>query len=363
MIVRDEERQIGACLESIRDHVEEIVVVDTGSVDKTRQIAAKFADRLEVYLGCNDPETGLIEDFSDARNFSFSLATKRWTMWVDGDDEVVGADKLKSLTDHFDNISPLIPTCIQLPYHYAHDEFGNTTCLHRRERIVRPREAFEWSYPVHELLTPVTTVSMARVNEIKVIHKKSWSSEPGRNLRILESANDGSARSLFYLGLEYGSVGRIHDSIRTLNEYISVSGWDDEKCVALLRLVDMYHRLGSWDEAEDAASMAVSLKGEWSEPLFALGRTYHLMASAGINPAVNWRRSVDRIMEGLQKPPTETPLSVNLAERSIDIHRFLNVSMGQIGDIKGALWSVREALLSSPGDENLLHNEKVYESQ
>lgn len=55
------------CLKSIKDYVEEIVIVDTGSTDNTPEIAKKYADIFEVYTGCNDPVTGLIEDFSNAR--------------------------------------------------------------------------------------------------------------------------------------------------------------------------------------------------------------------------------------------------------------------------------------------------------
>ncbi len=67
MIVRDEEACLERCLQSVREAVDEIVILDTGSGDATKAIAARYADRVEDYAWR--------DDFAAARNASFALAT------------------------------------------------------------------------------------------------------------------------------------------------------------------------------------------------------------------------------------------------------------------------------------------------
>jgi glycosyltransferase involved in cell wall biosynthesis len=80
MIVRDEEHCIESMLSASRPHVGEIVIVDTGSIDRTVLIAERFADRLEHFEW--------IDDFSAARNYSLSLATLPWILVLDADEVV-----------------------------------------------------------------------------------------------------------------------------------------------------------------------------------------------------------------------------------------------------------------------------------
>lgn len=84
MIVRDEEDLFAGCLESIKDCVDEIVVVDTGSVDKTKEIAKSFGAK--VY---DQPWEG---DFSKHRNYSMSLATGDWLLVIDADERIHSED-------------------------------------------------------------------------------------------------------------------------------------------------------------------------------------------------------------------------------------------------------------------------------
>ncbi len=88
MIVKNESQVIERCLKCVSDLVDEIVIVDTGSTDDTMSIARKFTD--SIY------EFPWIDDFSAARNFSFSKATKEYIMWLDADDIILDEDKESS---------------------------------------------------------------------------------------------------------------------------------------------------------------------------------------------------------------------------------------------------------------------------
>lgn len=80
MIVKNEEQNIGRCLQSVMGAVDEIIVVDTGSSDRTCRIAQSFGAKIQ-FFNWND-------NFSDARNVSLDLATGDWILFLDGDEEL-----------------------------------------------------------------------------------------------------------------------------------------------------------------------------------------------------------------------------------------------------------------------------------
>ncbi|PNR89202.1 glycosyltransferase [Petrotoga sp. 9T1HF07.CasAA.8.2] len=80
MIVKDEEANIRRALEAIKDVADEIIVVDTGSMDRTPQIVKEYTDKLYFHEWQND--------FSEARNYSLKFPTCEWVMRYDADEEV-----------------------------------------------------------------------------------------------------------------------------------------------------------------------------------------------------------------------------------------------------------------------------------
>lgn len=89
MIVKNEEETLARCLNSVYDLVDEIIIVDTGSSDRTVEIAARFTEKIYRYPW-ND-------DFAAARNESFSKASMDYCMWLDADDILEPAEREKFL--------------------------------------------------------------------------------------------------------------------------------------------------------------------------------------------------------------------------------------------------------------------------
>ena len=83
LIARDEAEFLGGCLESLSGIVDEVVVVDTGSVDETPDIARRF--------GAVVVHHPWREDFAEARNVSLDRATGRWILYIDADERLVDA--------------------------------------------------------------------------------------------------------------------------------------------------------------------------------------------------------------------------------------------------------------------------------
>ena len=75
MIVKNEENYLGGCLESVKDIVDDIVIVDTGSTDKTIEIAEKYGAKIFHFEWVND--------FSAARNFALAKSTGDWILYLD----------------------------------------------------------------------------------------------------------------------------------------------------------------------------------------------------------------------------------------------------------------------------------------
>lgn len=87
MIVKNEGKNLDECLRSIDKYIEDIVIVDTGSTDSTKEIAKKYTDKVYDFKWCND--------FSKARNFSISKASNDWILVLDADEIVYKFNKEK----------------------------------------------------------------------------------------------------------------------------------------------------------------------------------------------------------------------------------------------------------------------------
>ena len=85
MIVRDEEQRLSSCLNSVKDCVDNVVIVDTGSIDCTVEIAQTFNEQLPTqvhhFTWCND--------FSAARNAALNKVTGDWVLVLDADERLV----------------------------------------------------------------------------------------------------------------------------------------------------------------------------------------------------------------------------------------------------------------------------------
>ena len=91
LMVRNEEAALPGCLQSAAGLVNEIIVVDTGSTDRTKEVAAGFGAKVFDFPWC--------DDFAAARNECIRHATGEWIFWMDADERIdeVNREKLKQL--------------------------------------------------------------------------------------------------------------------------------------------------------------------------------------------------------------------------------------------------------------------------
>lgn len=141
MIVKDEERILGRCLNSIADLMDEIIIVDTGSGDDTKKIAARYTD--QVY------DFEWIGDFAAARNFAFSRANMEYIYSADADEVLDAANR-----DRFRRLKETLLPEIDIVQMYYTNQLSYGT-IYNFDRELRPKlfrrlRTFRWQGVIHE---------------------------------------------------------------------------------------------------------------------------------------------------------------------------------------------------------------------
>ncbi|MDR1736281.1 MAG: glycosyltransferase [Oscillospiraceae bacterium] len=238
MIVKDEEKVLARCLDSVKDAVDEIVIVDTGSTDKTKDIAKKYTDK--VY------DFDWVNDFSAARNFAFSKAGMDYQMWIDADD-ILPKEHLGKLIDLKGWLDPKTDI-VTMRYITHFDESGNPVHYSTRERLIRRGKGYEWLGPVHECIPLVGNVAHC---DIEIHHKKMEvrADQHGRNLRIYEalekSGKPFDPRSQYYFARELRDHGLAIKAAYYFEKFLDgKQGWSEDNIASCFSLAGLYKTLG-----------------------------------------------------------------------------------------------------------------------
>ena len=130
MIVKNEEAVISRCLESVKAAADEIIIVDTGSTDKTKEIALSYTPQVFDFKWA--------DDFSAARNYSFSKASMDYIMWLDADD-VITEDNTVKLTALKNQLKD--ESAVMMKYNTAFDEDGKPIFSYYRDCLLYTSDA------------------------------------------------------------------------------------------------------------------------------------------------------------------------------------------------------------------------------
>lgn len=254
MIVKNEEDVLRRCLDSVKDIVDEIIIVDTGSTDKTKSIAKDFTDKIFDFKWC--------DDFSKARNYSFSKATKEYIMWLDADDVILESDKIA--IEELKNTLPPNIDVVMLNYNAAFDENGNPIFTYSRERILKRDKQFKWVGRIHEVIVPSGNIIYSNA---AITHRKMHINDNKRNLRIYEKMiKEGiklDTREKYYYARELYYNNKYKKAISVFNKFLDCEdGFVENKINACLDLYNCYKAIG-----KDKASLISLLKSfEYDTP-------------------------------------------------------------------------------------------------
>lgn len=345
MIVKNEQEVLSRCLDSVKEIVDEIIIVDTGSTDKTKEIARAYTGK--VY------DFEWVDDFSAARNHSFSFATEDYIMWMDADDVLLEEDRSKLLLLK-ENLSPDVDV-VMMKYNYGFDGNGNVTLSFYRERLLKRERNFTWSEPIHECIATSGTVE---THKICVTHRREHS-KSGRNLRIYEKiAAEGkhfSSRSLFYYAKELHENGLYAEAVPYFHRYLDSSeGWIEDKIQACYLLSKCH------DAMHDGSSMLKALfrSFEYATPRAEIccQLAWHFMAAQDYRKAIFWYELATR----LEKPEGWGFVLDDLWGFVPWIQ--LCVCYYNIGNIEKAEECNERASGYKPDDPSVLHNRQLFQT-
>ena len=232
MIVRNNEDVLGQTLESVKGIVDEIVIVDTGSTDGTKEVAEKHG--AIVY------EFEWIDDFSAARNFSFEKTTGDWIMWLDSGD-VLPPDTIQEwktlrliLSDPKNTFEGLMVRMNRII-----DPRGDVLQWYYICRIARRTANPIWVEPIHETIATdnnnFTIVEGPRVHDPLAFYQGVSDRNLNILLRLKEKGNVTS-RTHYYLGQELVAHKRFDEAELEFRGVLDSKDFTYQRYVSLLNL-------------------------------------------------------------------------------------------------------------------------------
>lgn len=158
MIVKNEEAVLRRCLDSYVGLYDELIIIDTGSTDGTKSIAAEYAAKIYDYEWIND--------FADARNYAFSKASCEYIFSADAD-EVLDKANRKAFMDMK---SVLLPEIDIVQMKYVNASEYNTVYNFKKEyrpKLFKRLRTFTWISPIHET---VRLMPVIYDSDIEILH-------------------------------------------------------------------------------------------------------------------------------------------------------------------------------------------------
>lgn len=347
MIVKNEEKHIARCLESVAELVEEIIIVDTGSTDRTVEIVSDYTTNVYSYPWK--------DDFADARNYSFSKASMDYCMWMDADDilEETEKDKFIQLKNSLSKDIDIV----MMKYNTSFDEAGKPSFSYFRERWIRNDAKYRWTGAVHEVIPPNGKVIYS---DIGISHKKMEAGDPDRNLRIYQKLiAEGKSlepRHQYYYGRELYYHKQYKEAVSVLEQFLPLAeGWIENKIEACSICAKCYYQLGQEEAALNTLVRSMSYDLPRAELCCEIGK--HFLERGNYQNAIYWYETA------LQATKNECSGGFVLPD-CYDYIPFLQlcVCYDKLGDRQKAKEYNERAGVCKPYSQSYLYNKRYFDS-
>lgn len=315
MIVKNEEENLADCLDTIKDSVEEIIILDTGSTDKTIDIARSMGAK--VFNSKQFTSETKIEDFSfsRARNEAMRHATGDWLVWMDADDRLINDEMI---------FSP------EFDAYYATIKYGNTS--YHQCRFFRNYWGVHFSGAVHEF----AVIDNCRLGTMqRCVFEHLPGEKPGRidrNLSILnkEYQNDPTnKRTLFYLANANREAGEHEQAVIYYKGYIESGGnFHDEVALAHYYLALSHYCQSKYDLALKAAHEAMAFDDKWGEPYALAGECYYFKGQ--------YRKAISYLTIAYEMPFPKTTMFVEKNRYREAPRLWISHCYEKLGDLEKA---------------------------
>lgn len=279
LIVKNEEKFLSRCLENAARFADEIIIVDTGSTDKTKEIAEKFTDKIFDFEWIND--------FSAARNFAFSKATMDYQMWLDADD-VIPEKSVKEINELKGKLND-DAEIVTMKYVLSFDQNNNPGFYSTRERLFKRSKNYQWIDPVHECIPLEGSIYYT---DIEIWHKKEVSEIVStRNIDIYRALEEGgkefSPRQLYYYARELKDHNETAKAITFFEKFLaSESGWIEDVIACCHQVAIEYKRIGVKEKILPA--LLKSFEYDTPRPEICCELGYYYKDQENYNQAFKW---------------------------------------------------------------------------
>ena len=302
MIIKDEEKYLARSLASVKPIVDEMIVVDTGSADLSKDIAVTFGAQVVDYNWEND--------FAAARNFSISQAAGEWILILDGDEVISSLDY-----DHFRkivakkpktpvayaintrNYSPLANIIGWVPNDgkYPNEEAAIGWLPSEKVRLFYGKEHIRFEGAVHELVDPVLKRKNIKIEECSIpIHhygrlEKEKLDRKGEiyfeigQKKLSEMGEDVNA--LRELAIQATILERNQEALDLWQRLLAINPFSELSAIAYVNMGTVYSRLNQFEDARDVAQKALQHDPDLKEAQYncAVAELHCGNASATVN--------------------------------------------------------------------------------
>lgn len=274
MIVKNEEEVIHRCLCCLDALADEIIIVDTGSTDKTEEIA-KTHEKVRFYhskLFNKDTPTNAFS-FSKARNESIEKCSGNFIIWFDADDYISdsNAKEIRNKAEQYLEIQGSLKQPMGFSFNIKYGEtyyrqyrmFTNFSDIH-----------FDEKHSCHEfLILPQFKQHLENIT-IEHLPEKDRNLSTNRNLEIM--LNDlaikgGSSRLYFYIANAFRELNKFSSAISFYDKHLSCCDWKEERFFSRLYMALCYKEIGDFSKAKECAILCCIEDDKFAENFCLLG--------------------------------------------------------------------------------------------
>lgn len=348
-ISKNEEKHVSRWYESMKE-ADEIVVLDTGSKDKTVKLL-KALPKVKVYQEVIKPWR-----FDVARNKSLSLVPEDTDICICTDlDECFEAGWRDKIEKYWTKDA----TRANYLYNWSFDKNGNpgTTFYIDKMHI---RHGYKWVCPVHEVLRYEGTEKLITIPEITLNHYQDFKKSRTSYLPLLELSlkeeplND---RNAHYLGREYMYYEKWDQAIETLHYHLSLKSatWKDERSASMRFIARSYYQKKYIDEAILWYKKAIEETPYLREPYTELGYLYYYEN--------DYQKSNKYLLDALKIKDKPTTYINEESAWNETIYDILSINYYNLGDYVKANKYIKKALKINPTDERLNNNYELMKAK
>ena len=270
MIVKNEQEYLSKCLESIKDIVDEIIVVDTGSSDKTVEIAKSFGAKVYYFEWNNN--------FSEARNESLKYATKNWIMIMDADEELCPEVRgnLKDLL--YSELDEKAIYYFETFSYHGNSIDNNSMTVNLNPRLFKNELGTHYEGEVHNQLVHSEDKYYSICKTVRFYHygylDKSIESKNkrNRNITLLNEQirkNPDDSFAHFNLGTEYSALKDMEEALKHYyKSYEKFDQYNGYSYLLIFRIAFLNYNIKDYDTAFKFINIGIEHYPKFTELYF-----------------------------------------------------------------------------------------------